>query len=95
VALAVGGLTLRAGEIVGLAGLEGQGQDEYLKALRLASANVPVAYVARDRREESIFPPLSVRENFAAATLAQDSDRTAAPPHQLGPSGTHGKPDDV
>jgi ribose/xylose/arabinose/galactoside ABC-type transport system permease subunit/ABC-type multidrug transport system ATPase subunit len=72
VVLAAGGLTLRAGEIVGLAGLEGQGQDEYLKALRFAAA-VRVAYVARDRREESIFPPLSIRENFTAATLSQDA----------------------
>ena len=71
------GLTLRAGEIVGLAGLEGQGQDEYLKALRFSagqgSTAARVAYVARDRREESIFPPLSVRENFTAATLARDA----------------------
>jgi ABC-type sugar transport system ATPase subunit/ribose/xylose/arabinose/galactoside ABC-type transport system permease subunit len=68
-------LDLRAGEIVGLAGLEGQGQDEYLRALRSAapgSADVRIAYVARDRREESIFPPLSIRENFTAATLRQD-----------------------
>ncbi|HTR91933.1 MAG TPA: ATP-binding cassette domain-containing protein [Trebonia sp.] len=71
------GLTLRAGEIVGLAGLEGQGQDEYLRALRAATgpdgAQAGVAYVARDRREESIFPPLSIRENFTAATLGADT----------------------
>ena len=76
VVLAAGGLALRAGEIVGLAGLEGQGQDEYLRALRSAAgqdgARARIAYVARDRREESIFPPLSVRENFTAATLSKD-----------------------
>jgi len=63
------GLSLRAGEIVGLAGLEGQGQDDYLRSLRMAGT----AYVARDRREESIFPPLSIRENFTAATLRADA----------------------
>jgi ABC-type sugar transport system ATPase subunit/ribose/xylose/arabinose/galactoside ABC-type transport system permease subunit len=107
VVLAADGLNLRSGEIVGLAGLEGQGQDEYLQALRLgraataaagrpggpsspggpggpgssggvggpggpSSAGARIEYVARDRRDESIFPPLSVRENFAAATLRQD-----------------------
>ena len=83
-------LHLRAGEIVGLAGLEGQGQDEYLGALRSGSAGsrvsrhrpsasriarppARIAYVARDRREESIFPPLSIRENFTAATLDADA----------------------
>ena len=69
VVLAAGGLSLRAGEIVGLAGLEGQGQDDYLRSLRTAGT----AYVARDRREESIFPPLSIRENFTAATLSEDT----------------------
>jgi ABC-type sugar transport system ATPase subunit/ribose/xylose/arabinose/galactoside ABC-type transport system permease subunit len=77
VVLAAAGLTLRAGEIVGLAGLEGQGQDECLRALRSATgrdgARARLAYVARDRREESIFPPLSVRENFTAATLSKDA----------------------
>ena len=74
VVLAGTGLNLRAGEIVGLAGLEGQGQDEYLRALsKLAGSGTRVAYVARDRREESIFPPLSIRENFTASTLRQDT----------------------
>jgi ABC-type sugar transport system ATPase subunit/ribose/xylose/arabinose/galactoside ABC-type transport system permease subunit len=74
VVLAGDGLNLRAGEIVGLAGLEGQGQDEYLRALRgLAEPGTRVGYVARDRREESIFPPLSIRENFTASTLRQDT----------------------
>jgi ABC-type sugar transport system ATPase subunit/ribose/xylose/arabinose/galactoside ABC-type transport system permease subunit len=83
VLLPAGGLNLRSGEIVGLAGLEGQGQDEYLQALRAerpagaagggpGSPAVRIAYVARDRRDESIFPPLSVRENFTAATLRRD-----------------------
>src|SRR4029077_19855227 len=62
---------------VGLAGLEGQGQDEYLRSLRDASGQdgtqARVAYVARDRRAEALFPPLSVRENFTAATLARDA----------------------
>ena len=77
VVLDAGGLTLRAGEIVGLAGLDGQGQDEYLRALRAAAgpngSQARIAYVARDRREESVFPPLSVRENFTAATLSRDA----------------------
>ena len=76
VVLRAGGLDLRAGEIVGLAGLEGQGQAEFLTGLAAAAApggRERIAYVARDRREESIFPPLSVRENFAAATLGRDA----------------------
>jgi len=73
VVLPAAGLGLRAGEIVGLAGLEGQGQDEYLRALRQAGGGARIAYVARDRREESIFPPLSIRENFTAATLREDA----------------------
>jgi ABC-type sugar transport system ATPase subunit/ribose/xylose/arabinose/galactoside ABC-type transport system permease subunit len=77
VVLTAPGLTLRAGEIVGLAGLEGQGQDEYLKALRFAGGQPGAAartgYVARDRSAESVFPPLSIRENFTAATLEADT----------------------
>jgi ABC-type sugar transport system ATPase subunit len=86
--------SLSAGEIVGLAGLEGHGQDGFLTTLwhgaadgevvrcdddrttviRSAgqAADLGVVYVPRDRRAESIFPTLSIRDNFAAATLADD-----------------------
>jgi ABC-type sugar transport system ATPase subunit len=83
---------LRAGELVGLAGLEGHGQDAFLQALRGAGAitgeiasgagealrtpqqafRAGVVYVPRDRRAESLFPPLSIAENFALPTLSVD-----------------------
>jgi ABC-type sugar transport system ATPase subunit len=69
VVLDVPGLRLRAGELVGLAGLEGHGQDGFLKSLRgIAGA----AYVARERGAESLFESKSVRENFGLATMDQD-----------------------
>ena len=83
-----------AGELVGLAGLEGHGQDAFLQALRGAGASAGrvvagdteitsppqalregIAYVPRDRRAESLFPTLSVVENFGLPTLG--SDRSA------------------
>jgi ABC-type sugar transport system ATPase subunit len=86
--------TLSAGELVGLAGLEGHGQDAFLRSLwsgaaegevvrhrdgspttigsPTQAADLGVVYVARDRRSESLFPTLSIRENFAAATLGAD-----------------------
>ena len=83
---------LRAGELVGLAGLEGHGQDAFLHALRGAGAfagrlvtgtgdelsspdrafSAGVVYVPRDRRSESLFPALSIAENFALPTLRRD-----------------------
>lgn len=86
--------TLAAGEVVGLAGLEGHGQDTFLRTLANGAAtgeisrinedtsipigspeqaaNEGVVYVPRDRRSESLFPTLSIRDNFAAPTLAMD-----------------------
>jgi ABC-type sugar transport system ATPase subunit len=88
------GFTVSAGEMVGLAGLEGHGQDSFLRTLwngaavgqvvRLdgedrtviksaaQAADLGVVYVPRDRRDESLFPTLSIRDNFAAPTLAAD-----------------------
>ncbi|WP_324650618.1 sugar ABC transporter ATP-binding protein [Georgenia sp. H159] len=64
---------LHEGEVVGLAGLEGQGQEELLKSLRGAQAAGPVAYVPRERRAEGIFEQLSIAENFALPTLTLDT----------------------
>jgi ABC-type sugar transport system ATPase subunit len=84
---------LRAGELVGLAGLEGHGQDAFLKRLasigvgpgvvtRVLSPDIPlrptntaksgVAYLPRERRGESLFESMTIRENFALPTLRQD-----------------------
>ncbi|MCV9993466.1 sugar ABC transporter ATP-binding protein [Paeniglutamicibacter sp. ZC-3] len=82
---------LRAGEVVGLAGLEGHGQDQFIKRLagvatgpgsverllpagpaQLTARNgdaLGVAYLPRERRGESLFESMSIRENFALPTL--------------------------
>ena len=86
--------TFAAGEVVGLAGLEGHGQDAFLRTLANGAATGEISriydggtttigspeqaakegvvYVPRDRRSESLFPTLSIRDNFAAPTLAID-----------------------
>jgi ABC-type sugar transport system ATPase subunit len=85
---------VHAGELVGLGGLEGHGQDSFLRTLATGAtagdvvrvrddeetvirspaqaAGLGVVYVPRDRRSESLFPTLSIRDNFAAPTLADD-----------------------
>jgi ABC-type sugar transport system ATPase subunit len=70
VVLSVPGLELRAGELVGLAGLEGHGQDGFLRSL---AALPDTAYVPRERRAESLFESKSILENFAVVTLDRDT----------------------
>ena len=87
---------IRKGEIVGVAGLEGHGQDRFLQAL--VGAKVPagkvfrvtpkgehqltssrraaghgVSLVPRERRNDALFPSLSVLENFGVMTLGSDA----------------------
>jgi len=89
-------LTVHAGELIGLAGLEGHGQNEFLEALwgenvlagevvrhrpdgdviirsPVQAADCDIAYVPRERARDSLFSWMTIRENFALPTLAQDS----------------------
>ncbi len=89
-------IEVRAGELVGVAGLEGHGQSEFLEALWGAgavagevirhtggrevtilspkhAAQHDIAYVPRERRLDSLFAWMTIRENFALPTLAQDA----------------------
>jgi len=82
---------ISAGELVGIAGLEGHGQERFLQVLagaRPVSGVVSiagtvvrsrrhgyvlgVAYVPRDRQTAGIFESLSINDNFAVGTVAED-----------------------
>ena len=89
-------LEIKAGELVGLAGLEGHGGNLFLEALRggvdvegevvchlggrdavvrspADAADLDIAYVPRERRLDSLFSWMTIRENFAMPTLERDS----------------------
>jgi ABC-type sugar transport system ATPase subunit len=92
-------VSIYAGERLGVAGLDGNGQEKFLRVLacldqpaegavsregatgttRLRSfaeaAKHGVVYVPRDRRTESIFDALSIRDNFAVLTDHADVSR--------------------
>ena len=81
-------LAVRAGEILGIAGADGNGQLPLLRGLsgigvgggRLTAGSSPVtslagavrakiAYLSSDRRAESLFPGLPIRENLVVGVL--------------------------
>lgn len=76
-----GDLTLRRSEIVGLAGLEGQGQKNLLRAIYNGSASSrtgvtrtgPASFVSGDRQKEGVFPLWNVLANVAIGRLARRS----------------------
>ena len=80
--LAVRGVSLAvdAGDIVGIAGVEGNGQRELLRAIagrlrplrgRRAVAG-PIGYVPEDRSTEGLIPGLTLTENVVLASRADD-----------------------
>ena len=70
-------LTAHRGEVVGLAGLAGQGQTEMLRKLfdaarkksRDATVSEPVALVAGDRQNDGIFPLWSIAKNITVGSM--------------------------
>jgi ABC-type uncharacterized transport system ATPase subunit len=71
IALRRGSLSVRAGEIVGVAAVEGNGQRELLRAVagRIAplrgklQVTQPVGFIPEDRTSEGLIPALSLTEN--------------------------------
>ena len=74
-------LTVHAGEVVGIAGVEGNGQRELLRAVagrlrplggRLEVAG-PVGFIPEDRVSEGLVPEFTLTENVVLASTADDT----------------------
>lgn len=76
---ATGNMEVRAGEVIGLAGLAGHGQREMLQSIFAAASGAggdvsvsgTVAYVSGDRQAEGIFPLWSVGQNTTVSMLSR------------------------
>ncbi|MGP6204634.1 ATP-binding cassette domain-containing protein [Microbacterium sp. F2] len=81
-------LSLKAGEIVGIAGADGNGQEDLLRGLATlgvtagsvtlegknltnyrAAASAGIVFLSGDRKNESLFQALTIRENLTAGVL--------------------------
>lgn len=62
-------IVLRAGDIVGFAGLEGSGQRDRLHAIR--HANPDAGFVSGDRQREGVFPQWTVLSNISIGALSR------------------------
>jgi simple sugar transport system ATP-binding protein len=80
IALRGGSLVVRAGEIVGVAAVEGNGQRELLRAVAgrihplrgLRDVAEPVAFIPEDRSTEGLIPEMSLTENLALGSSESD-----------------------
>jgi ABC-type sugar transport system ATPase subunit len=79
-----GPLVVRAGEVVGIAGLEGAGQKQLLRDIFAAASRratkrivirAPVAYISGDRKREAVFPLWTISENMALTGLGSMASR--------------------
>jgi ribose transport system ATP-binding protein len=94
-------IEVRRGEILGIAGADGNGQLPLLRGLigvdvssgvlesdgsvvtsLRAAARSGVAYLSSDRRSESLFPSLPIRENLVAGVLRRMSVASYVPPRR-------------
>ncbi len=76
-------LDVRAGEIIGVAAIEGNGQRELLRAIAGVDGVVvaagtldvrgPVAFIPEDRTTEGLIPPFTLAENFLLGTLTRST----------------------
>jgi ABC-type uncharacterized transport system ATPase subunit len=66
----VRGIDLRAGEVVGIAGIEGNGQRELLRGVAFGRDSAGVVFIPEDRTLEGTIPDFSLTENVALQDVA-------------------------
>ena len=80
IALRSASLTVTAGEIVGVAAVEGNGQRELLRAIAgrvhplrgLRQVTEPIAFVPEDRTTEGLIPAMTLTENIVLGSSPSD-----------------------